>query len=165
MQKSIFFFFISLILLVAACDKYTTLPTYTPAVSSNFTVSTMNHTEDSVNVGDSIYLTATGLMSDTTQAIYVYLVTSYTASGVASVFDYGSASSPIKLTRTITSGPNASGLSSWSSTILLPGATSVPPKTKLSIVGNFSYQLSLSSEQGTLSATDAGVKNKTVYVK
>jgi hypothetical protein len=163
MQKLFSFLTISLILFLAACDKYVTLPPYTPAISSNFLVSTLNHTMDSVNVGDTIYLTATGSMSDTTQSIYTFLTTSYSASGVNTVLNYGTAASPVKLTRTI--GAVNGGLYTWTATILLPGATFVPHKTKLTIVGNFIYQLSLSSEQGTLSATDAGVKNKTVYVR
>ena len=48
---------------------------------------------------------------------------------------------------------------------MLKGATFVPSKTKLSITGNFIYQLSLSSQQGTLTAADAGQSTKTIYVK
>jgi hypothetical protein len=164
MKQLVLFSVISIALLLSACDKYSMLPPYTPAFSSNFSVTALNHTEDSVNVGDSIYLTATGTIADTTQSIYAYFASSYTASGVNSVYNFGSASAPIKLTRTI-GALNAAGVPTWTSTILLPGATFVPDKTKLTITGNFIYQLSLSSESGTSSAADAGIKNKTIYVR
>jgi hypothetical protein len=164
MKQLILFSVISLLVMLSACDKYSMLPPYTPAVSSNFSVTALNHTEDSVNVGDSIYLTATGTIADTTQSISAYLTSSYVASGVNSVYNFGSATAPIKLTRII-GASNASGIPTWTSTILLTGATFVPHKTKLTITGNFIYQLSLSSESGTLSAVDAGIKNKTVYVR
>jgi hypothetical protein len=151
------------ILAIAACNKATTLPSYTPPVAKNFSVASLKHTQDSVNVGDTIYLTATGTASDSSQFIYTYLSASSSAGGIGSVFYYGSASSPVKLAKTY--GTQTAGLYSWTSTIMLPGATLVPHKTKLTIVGNFIYQLSLSSEQGTLSATDAGLLNKTVYVR
>ncbi|HTS44913.1 MAG TPA: hypothetical protein VMH01_10985 [Puia sp.] len=164
MKKFLLFFVVVLSVFIVACNKTTTLPNYTPTPSTIFSVSGLNHTEDTVNVGDTIYLVANGVMYDTTQNIYTYLSTSGTASGVSTTFNYGSSSSPIKLTRTI-GAQNAAGLYTWTSTILLPGATWVPSKTKLTIVGNFIYQLSLSSQLGTLSATDAGQKNKTVYVQ
>jgi hypothetical protein len=66
------------------------------------------------------------------------------------------------LSRTI--GAQTNGLYAWTSTIILVGATTVD-KAKLTITANFIYQLSLSSEQGKLAATDAGNPNKTVYVK
>jgi hypothetical protein len=164
MQKSILFFSISLIFLLAACDKYTTLPSYTAAVSPIFAVATLNHTEDSVNVGDTIYLVATGTIYDTTKFVYTFLTATYTASGVSAVYTYGSSTSPVKLSPVFGASTTV-GLFTWTDTIMLPGATFVPPKTKLTIVGNFLYQLSLSSVLGTLSATDAGIKNKTVYVE
>jgi hypothetical protein len=151
------------ILAIAACNKTTTLPSYTPPVAKNFSVASLKHTQDSVNVGDTIYLTATGTASDSSQFIYTYLTVNATAGGVSSIFNYASGSSPVKLPKNY--GAQTSGLYSWTSTIMLPGATLVPHKTKLTIVGNFIYQLSLSSEQGTLSATDAGLLNKTVYVR
>jgi hypothetical protein len=114
-------------------------------------------------VGDTIYLNAAGTIYDTTKAIYVYLTVTYTVSGSSVTYSYGSAASPVKLSRTI--GANANNLYGWNSTILLPGATNVPAKTKLSITGYFIYQLSFSSEQGNLIESDAGVKNKTVYVQ
>jgi hypothetical protein len=151
------------ILAIVACNKTTTLPSYTPPVAKNFSVASLKHTVDSVNVGDTIYLTASGTASDSSQFIYTYLTVSSTIGGVSSIFNYASAAAPVKLPKNY--GTQTAGLYSWTSTIMLPGATLVPHKTKLTIVGNFIYQLSLSSEQGTLSATDAGLVNKTVYVR
>jgi hypothetical protein len=150
-------------LFVAGCNKTTNLPAYTPPVSVNFSVSSLHHTQDTVHVGDTIYLNAAGTMYDTTKNIYVWLSTGFAAAGVSSVLNYGNASSPVKISRTISGQTN--GLYNWASTIMLPGATFVPSKTKLSITGNFIYQLSLSSQQGTLTAADAGQSSKTIYVK
>lgn len=161
MKKILFFSILGMGILLLGCVKYSSLPAYTPPVSINFSVSSLKHTEDTVNVGDTIYLTATGTMYDTTKNIYAYLSVSSSGAGV-STYTYGSASSPIKLSRTI--GAASNGLYSWSAIIMLPGATWVA-NTKLTITANFIYQLSLSSEQGKLSATDAGQANKTVYVQ
>jgi hypothetical protein len=163
MKKVLFFLVVAAVIVTSACNKVTNLPAYAPPVATNFAVSSLKHTEDSVNVGDTIYLMASGTMYDTTKNIYVYLSCSYSASGVASVFNYGSGSSPVKIIPTI--GQASNGVYGWTSTIMLPGATFVPHKTKLTITGNFIYQLSLSSQLGTLSAADAGQSNKTVYVR
>jgi len=161
MKKKLLISVTLLAIFAVACVKYTTLPAYTPPVATNFSVSSLKHTADTVNVGDTIYLTASGTMADTTKAIYTYLTVASSAAGVTS-YTYGSAASPIKLSRTI--GAQTNGLYAWTATIALPGATSVA-NTKLAITANFIYQLSFSSEQGKLSATDAGILNKTVYVQ
>ena len=57
------------------------------------------------------------------------------------------------------------GTNPWSSTIALPGLTSVSG-SKLTITANFIYQLSLSSEGGGLAAAaDSGLLKKTVFVQ
>lgn len=147
--------------LILGCVKSTNLPAYTPPVTTNFSVASLKHTADTVNLGDTIYLTATGIMYDTTKNIYAYLSVSSSAAGV-STYTYGSATTPIKLSRTI--GALTNGLYAWTSTIMLAGATTVN-KAKLTITASFIYQLSLSSELGKLTATDAGNPNKTVYVQ
>jgi hypothetical protein len=161
------FFFgiaIGVLLLFSACDKHSALPPFTSPAATNFSATSLNHTQDTVAVGDTIYLNAAGNMLDTTKNIYAYLTSSYSASGVSAVYDFGTVTSPVKLSRII-GAQNASGLYTWTSTIILTGATQVPSKTKLTIVANFEYQLSLSSEQGNLVEADAGVKNKTVFVQ
>ncbi|MDP4151033.1 MAG: hypothetical protein Q8927_04520 [Bacteroidota bacterium] len=166
MKQLLLFSLVAFAVGFAACDKGTTLPAYTPPVTTNFAVKTLAHTKDTVNVGDTVYLTATGTMSDTIStesSIYTFMTVSYTISGANVVYNYGSAAAPIKITRSI--GANTNGLFAWSATIPLYGVTSVPHKTKLTITANFQYQLSFSSQQGTLSAADAGIKQKTVYVQ
>jgi S-adenosylmethionine:tRNA-ribosyltransferase-isomerase (queuine synthetase) len=166
MKKLLLFSLVALAIGFAACDKGTTLPPYTPPVATNFSVKTLAHTKDTVNVGDTIYLTATGTMSDTIgteSAVYTYMTVSYTISGANVVYNYGSAASPVKIARTI--GANTNGQFAWTATVPLYGATSVPHKTKLTIAANFQYQSSFSSVQGALSAADAGVKLKTVFVQ
>jgi hypothetical protein len=164
MKKVLIYSFGAAAILACACNKVTNLPAYTPPASPNFSVGSLKHTQDTVNVGDTIYLTATGTMYDTTKNIYAYLASGYSVSGVAMVYNFGSAASPVKLSRTV-GAQGAGGLYGWTSTIMLAGATFVPPKTKLTISANFIYQLSLSSQLGTLSAADAGQGNKTVYVQ
>jgi hypothetical protein len=151
---------------VISCNKTTTLPVV-PTVNTTFSANPVHHTKDSVNVGDTVYLTASGVISDTTQTISVYLVSTYSATGIAGTFNYGTAAAPVKVVRTITGPINpAYNLYPWSATIILPGATAaVPHKSTLTITGNYVYQLSLSSSLGILAVTDAGVKNKTIYVK
>ena len=149
-------------LIIFSCTKNTTLPAYTPPVTSNFTVASMNHTKDTVNVGDTIYLNVAGTMYDTL-FVYAYLTTKSSATG-SPVYSTGSSSAPIKLNRVLGT-TNITGVNPWTSTIMLTGLTSIH-STKLTISANFIYQLSLSSEGGGLaSATDAGVVNKTVFVQ
>lgn len=147
----------------AACVKKDVLPAYTPPIATNFSVTSLKHTQDTVNVGDTVYVTVLGNASDSSKSIYGYFSVSYTVSSTGIVYNYGSALSPIKLKPNF--GSPANGLYPWTATVMLPGATIVPSKTKLTITGNFIYQLSLSSEQGKLSASDAGLANKTVYVR
>ena len=162
MKKIILCSFIASGILIFGCSKSNTLPPYKPPVSVNFTITSLNHTQDTVNVGDTITLNVAGTMFDTLY-VYAYLTVTSSASG-APVFTYGSASSPIKLTRVLGSS-NVSGMNSWTSSIRLIGAT-VTHKSKLTITANFIYQLSLSSEGGgTATSTDAGILNKTVYVQ
>ncbi len=158
-----YFLFLFTIITIAACEKHDRLPTYTPPVAKNFTVTSLKHTMDTVNVGDTIYLIATGTASDSSQFIYTYITVTSSAGGLNPSYSYGTAAAPIKLSKNYMS--SSAGLYTWTATIMLPGATFVPSGTKLTIAANFIYQLSLSSEQGTLSAADAGVTSKTVFVQ
>jgi hypothetical protein len=159
---------ITLVVLITAaaigCAKHQFLPIVTPPVSTIFTISSLNHTADTVNVGDTIWLNAAGTIYDTTKLISVYLTSSYTAGGVSSIYDFGTSSSPVKVTNRVIGALN-NGVYSWTATIALTGATNVPVKTKLTIAATFQYQLSFSSElPSSLSINDTGQHNKTVYV-
>ncbi|HEV3222370.1 MAG TPA: hypothetical protein VGZ90_05795 [Puia sp.] len=162
-MKIIFLLFLVLSgTLVISCTKNSIVPAYTPPVSSNFTVTSMNHTKDTVNLGDTIYLNVVGTMYDTLN-VYAYVTAKSSATG-SPVYSYGSSSSPVKLT-CILSSANVSDMNPWTSTIKLTGLTSIP-NSKLTISANFIYQLSLSSEGGGLaSATDGGIINKTVFIQ
>ncbi|HVM87092.1 MAG TPA: hypothetical protein VMT76_02815 [Puia sp.] len=150
------------VIAVIACNKTTTLPGYTPPVSKNLTVTTFAHTADTVNVGDTVYLTATGTIYDTL-SIYAYFSISSSATGTP-VYSVGSSSSPIKLAAVLGS-KNAADVNTWSATIALTKITNVS-NTKLTITGNFSYSLSLSSQgPNTASAADAGINTKTIYIR
>ena len=162
MKKIFLFSLICSGILVFSCTKNSIVPPYTPPVTANFTVTSMNHTKDTVNMGDTIYLDVVGTMYDTLN-VYAYFTAKSTASG-SPVYSYGSSSSPVKL-KCVLGSKNATGMNPWTSTIMLTGLTSIA-NSKLTISGNFIYQLSLSSEGGGLaSATDAGVVNKTVFIQ
>ncbi len=162
MKKYYFFLLILSGILLFSCSKNTMAPVYTPPVSTNFTVSSMNHTKDTVSVGDTIFVNVVGTMYDTLN-VYAYLTIKSSATG-SPVYSYGSSSSPIKLVRVLGS-TNVTDMNPWTSTIALTGFTSIA-NSKLTISANFIYQLSLSSEGGGLaSATDAGVANKTVFIQ
>jgi hypothetical protein len=162
-MKNIYLFLVTVSgILVFSCTKNSVVPVYTPPVSPNFTVTSMNHTKDTVNVGDTIYLNVVGTMYDTLN-VYAYLTAKSTATG-SPVYSYGSSSSPVKLTSMLGSS-NVTGMNPWTSTIRLTGITSIT-NSKLTITANFIYQLSLSSEGGGLaSASDGGVVNKTVFIQ
>jgi hypothetical protein len=150
------------IIFALGCTKNTIVPPYTPSVPANFTIRSMNHTKDTVNTGDTIYLMVSGTMYDTLN-VYTYLTIKSNAAG-SPVYSYGSSTSPFKINRQLTTS-NATDTNHWNAIIPLTGFTSVPNST-LTISGTFLYQLSLSSEGGGLApATDQGVKNKTVYVQ
>jgi hypothetical protein len=164
MRKNIF---ITLVVLIAAaavgCAKHQFLPVVSPPSSKIFTVTKLAHTADSVNIGDTVELNATGTISDTSKAVYVFLTSTYSANGATVVQTFGTASSPIKVKYTAVAG---TGGFTWTATITLIGATEVPDKTKLTIAATFQYQLSLSSElPPSLATTDAGQSNKTIYVR
>ncbi len=162
MKKMMIYILIASGVLILGCSKNNTVPPYTPPAAVNFTVTSFNHTADTVHVGDTIYLNVAGTMYDTLN-VYAYLTIKSTATG-SPVYSLGSSSSPIKLNRVLGSS-NVTGVNAWTSTIMLTGVTSIS-KSKLTISANFIYQLSLSSEGGGLaSATDAGIANKTVYVQ
>lgn len=162
MKKIFLFSLICSGVLVFGCTKNSIVPTYTPPVTANFTVTSMNHTQDTVNVGDTILLDVVGTMYDTLN-VYTYVIVKSSATG-SPVYSYGSSASPVKL-KCILGSNNVTGMNPWTSTIKLTGVTSIA-NSKLTISANFIYQLSLSSEGGGLaSATDGGVINKTVFIQ
>ncbi|HEY4936209.1 MAG TPA: hypothetical protein VII44_06505 [Puia sp.] len=162
-MKNIFLFSLTVSgILAFSCTKSSVVPPYTPPVATNFTVTSMNHTKDTVNVGDTIYLNVSGTMYDTLN-VYTYVTAKSSATG-SPVYSYGSSSSPIKLKCTLSSS-NVSDINLWTSTIMLIGLTSIA-NSKLTISANFIYQLSLSSQGGGLAtATDGGIANKTLYIQ
>lgn len=161
MKRIILFLGVLSMFFIIACSKSTTLPDYTPTPATIFSIGTLTHTADSLNVGDTIRLTATGHINDTTQNISVYMTA--TATSPAFVLSSGTAAAPIKISRTI-GAQDATGTYTWTSIIAFPNVT-ITHKTALTIAANFIYQLSLSTQLGALSVADAGIKTKTVYVR
>ncbi|MBS1918371.1 MAG: hypothetical protein JST87_19050 [Bacteroidetes bacterium] len=148
---------------VVACNKTTTLPTYTPPVSKNLVVKTFAHTADTVNVGDTIYLTATGTVYDSLN-LYGYFSISSSSTG-SPVYTVGSSSSPIKLATALAT-KNPTDTNSFVATIVLPKLTNVSG-SKLTVTGNFVYPLSLSSQGANIvtGVADAGQLTKTIYIQ
>jgi len=167
MRKKLFIFLVALASAagIASCVKSNTLPVYFPSPSVIFTPGSLKHTADTVNVGDTIRLTASGTVWDTTKTISVFLTATY-GGATSGSYNYGNVTTPILVKPVINPTANGSGLFPWTATILLPGATSVSHKTTLAVTATYLYQLSLSSQlPASMSATDAGIKTKTVYVK
>ncbi len=163
-MKNIFFFVLCVTTgLVLSCTKDSIVPPYTPPVATNFTVTSLNHTKDTVSTEDTIYLDVAGSMYDTLN-VYTYLTIKSTAAG-SPVYSYGSTGEPVGKSRKLITS-NAADTNRWTSTIVLTGLTSVPNST-LTISGTFLYQLSLSSQGGggLAQATDQGVLNKAIYVQ
>jgi hypothetical protein len=148
---------------VIACNKTTTLPSYTPPVSKNLVVSSFAHTADTVNVGDTIYLNAAGTVYDTL-AVYGYFSVSSSSTG-SPVYTIGSSSSPIKLS-TVLGSQNVTGTNPFTAIIALTKITNVA-NSKLTITGNFIYPLSLSSQGANVvtGVADVGQTTKTIYIQ
>lgn len=162
-MKKYFFLIALIIVAIVACNKTTTLPAYTPPVTKNLVLTTFAHVADTVNVGDTVYLTATGTVYDTLN-LYGYFSVASTSTG-SPVYAVGSSSSPIKLS-TVLGSQNIAGINTFTANIALTKIANVSG-TKLTITGNFIYPLSLSS-QGANIATgvpDAGQTTKTIYVR
>ncbi len=169
-MKKLFLFSLVIFATIAACNKNSTVPVYTPPIAKNFSVTSLKHTSDTVNVGDTIYLNVAGTMYDsssTDRNVYPYI----SVATSSSTYNWGTpptslptTKTPIKLSLVFDS--TANNLYYWTSSLMLTGATMVAHGTTLTITGLFTYQLSLSSEGGgTSSVSDAGVKTKTIYVR
>ena len=158
-----YLFLLLIIGIVVACNKTTTLGTYTPPVSKNLIVRSFAHVADTVNVGDTIHLTASGIAYDSL-GIYGYFSIVSSATG-SPVYTVGSSSSPVLLSTTYAT-KNAADTNQWVATIALPKLTNAA-NSKLTITGNFFYPLSLSTQGANLvtGVADAGQKTKTIYIQ
>ncbi len=149
--------------LIIGCTKKDTLPTYTPASIFSVT-SKMSHTKDSVNLGDTIYLTAKGLIADTTNAFSASFKTfsgSVSSAGAFTSSNIQVGGALLKPTTKIISAPTGtSPLYNWTATyiILVP---SVAHKTSILITGYFENSLTLSSQTGNQVASDS----KAIYIR
>jgi hypothetical protein len=152
----------AIVAVIIACNKTTTLPAYTAPFSSNISISSFKHTEDTVNVGDTVYLNVNGLAYDSLN-VYGYFSVSSSATG-SPVYAVGSSSSPVLLATSYAT-KNPTDTNRWSAVVALTKLTSIA-NTKLTITGNFVSQLSLSTMGNkVITVTDAGQTTKTVYVQ
>ena len=159
MKKISLFLFLVSGVVIWACNKTTTLPSYTAPTSFSVT-SKMTHSKDTiVNSGDTVIYSTQGYIADTTGK--------YTISSTLKATDTTGALNPITLVffkKVIpaydTVGIAKTGLFHWSTKLRLPiPATS--SKTGIKTTATFGYSLNLSSQLGNLVATDS----KYVYVK
>ncbi len=144
-------------LVFLACNKQDILPTVSnPVIFS--AVNKMSHAKDTLSSsGDTIWLTATGSIADTSgkYAISANLktadsvnrsITTLWIRNVKPTFD------TVNMAKT--------GLFRWMTTMALP-IPAIPTKNKLTTTAVFSYGLPLSSQMGNLNSSD----NKITYVK
>lgn len=163
MKKISLFLIIMSGVVIWACNKTTTLPSYTAPTSFSVT-SKMTHSKDSIiNSGDTLIFSTQGNIKDTTTGT----PTSYTMSATLKATDTTGAANPITilfLKKVVpvydTTGMSKTGLFHWTAKLKLP----IPPvasKTGIKTTATFAYSLNLSSQLGNLVATDS----KFVYVK
>ena len=120
--------------------------------------SKMTHAKDTIHSsGDSIWLTAQGLIADTSNSypISVTLKAMDPSSNILSGLFVKKL-----VVKFDTVGYSSNSLYHWTATLAFP-IPAVAPKTLLSTSGTFAYGLSLSSELGNLLALDP----KTTYAK
>jgi hypothetical protein len=150
-----------------ACNKTTTLPSYTAPTSFSVT-SKMTHSKDSIiNSGDTVIFSTQGYIADTTTVATTTHPTIFTMSATLKATDTTAAANPITILflkkvspAYDTAGISKTGLFHWSAKLKLP----IPPvasKTGIKTTATFGYSLNLSSQLGNLVATDS----KFVYVK
>jgi len=152
MKKLFLFLFIAAGVIVLACNKTTTLPTYTPSIA--FTVgSKMSHAKDTVSSkGDTLWMTASGTINDTSRkySISANLKTAdsvnrtpYAVLNIKSI--------PVTFTN---AAPDASGMYKWSATMSLP-VPAVTTKTKFYTTATFAFGQFGSAQMGNTASTDS----------
>ena len=163
MKKTLAFLTITSGILLVACEKTETLPAVTP--QTIFSVSSLKHTSDSLNLGDSIFFTAAGKIFDTTNAISASLKMVSGTTNAAGAFTSSNTVvdayfvKPLKLV--ITAATGTSSLYNWTAKFGVPGP-SVARKTAVLTTASFeNTTLSLSTKMGTQVVNDS----KAVYIK
>lgn len=139
-------------MLILACNKQDILPGYQTATAFNVT-SKMTHKSDVIKAtGDTIFITATGGIDDTSRKYSI----SANLKGADSVSKTVLAAQYVaKATVTFdTVGMSASKLYRWTTTIpfIIPP---VVAKTKIQTTAVFNYSLGVSSKVGNQTATDS----------
>ncbi|HXO77625.1 MAG TPA: hypothetical protein VN824_20370 [Puia sp.] len=166
-MKKIALFTVALLgIIIISCNKENYLAPYAPPVKNNFSVSKFAHIKDTILVGDTLNIKASGTVTDTTKTLSVFLTAAY---GTVT-YNVGSVASPIKVNRVI--GAAANGAYAWTANIPVLVTSGVPHNSKVTVSGTFSYQLSLSSVQpSAVTFSDQGLRPgdktnlTTVFVK
>lgn len=159
MKKFLLFLTIAAGVIIIACNKTTTLPAYTPTIYFSVT-SKMHHAKDTVSSkGDTIWLTASGGVRDTsrTYAISGYFKAQDSISRITyAVLNVKSL--PVSFTN---AAPDATtGLYTWTATVGLP-VPAVSAKTRFYSTATFGFANYGSAQMGNVASTDS----KTTYAK
>lgn len=164
-MKKLFSFSMLTSLFILACNKKDQLPDYKPSVPTIFSVNNrMTHTIDTVNLGDTIRLTASGTIADTantfSSSLKVFTGSVSAAGAFTSSGNLAGAAFISPLPRVISAPVAPSALYGWAVSMAVP-CPPVAHKTNILISGSFENSLSLSSQLGNQSASDS----KPIYVR
>ena len=164
-MKTILSLFILTTILIISCTKKDTLPPYTPNTPIIFSVNNrMSHNKDTLNIGDTIILTAKGLIADTTNTFSTSLRTvtgSVNALGVfASAGVLVGVSTPGPTSKVLSAPSGTSSLYNWTA-VYKTIVPAVGHKTNILVTGYFENSLSLSSQYGNQISSDS----KAIYIR
>jgi len=155
MRKIVLMTIIVMAGLIVACEKHDTLPTYT--ASTIFTASTnMTHLKDTIaSKGDTIWLTASGTIKDTTRTYAISATVKATDTTTALNLISGNYLKSVSV-KFDTSGFGMTGLYKWTtvSKSLYITTPAIPAKTKIKTTCLFTFGLNLSSQTGNQTGTD-----------
>ena len=141
-------------LIILACNKTTTLaPVSNPQIFSADTK--MKHAKDTLSAaGDTIWVTATGKISDSSRKYVI-------AANLKTTDSTNHAISILWIRNVpVTFGVDTAGKITWAATMGIP-FPAVPAKNKITTTAVFNYGLNVSSQIGNTLATDS----KITYVK
>ena len=155
MRKIVLMIIIAAAGFIVACDKHDTLPAYTaPTI---FAASTsMSHLKDTISSkGDTIWLTASGTISDTSRTYAISATVKATDTTTALNLISGNYLKSVSV-KFDTTGYGVSGLFKWTtvSKSLYITTPAIPAKTKIKTTCLFTFGLNLSSQTGNQTGTD-----------
>src|SRR6187402_3466329 len=158
MKKTALFIIVAAGLVMAACNKQDILPA--PNQTIYFTVNkSMSHATDTVSSkGDTLWLTASGTIRDTTRK---YAITgNYKTADSVNKIVYSTLYVKTLPVTFVNAAPDANGFYKWNATVGLP-VPAVAAKTRFYSTAAFAYSTFGSSQMGNIATTDS----RTIYAK